>query len=206
MVRIKIYCEGPSEESFINRIMIPYFSGRQLYLTAIPCNGVSKYSRIRRDIRDYCRSDQGAIVTTMLDYYGLPSETPGYREAPKDDMYRMVEFVERKMAEDIGEVNFYPNLLLHEYEMLLFSDVDAFAFCDLNKRQMDALREISESFSTPEHINNSPNTAPSKRILKIFEDYDKVPDGYKIAKNIGLHTMREKCRHFDAWLCRLENL
>ena len=118
----------------------------------------------------------------------------------------MVEFVERKIAEDISEENFYPNLLLHEYETLLFSNVDAFSFCDLNHRQMESLREISRCFPTPEHINNSPNTAPSKRILKICEDYDKVPDGYKIAENIGLHVMREKCRHFDAWLCYLENL
>jgi len=28
----------------------------------------------------------------MLDYYGLPAETPGYREAPKEDVYQMVEF------------------------------------------------------------------------------------------------------------------
>ena len=206
MVRIKIYCEGLSEETFIKNILFPSFVEKQIYLTAIPCDGVSKYSRIRKDIRDLCREDTRAVVTTMLDYYGLPAETPGYREAPKEDVYQMVEFVERKIAEDISEENFYPNLLLHEYETLLFSNVDAFSFCDLNHRQMESLREISRCFPTPEHINNSPNTAPSKRILKICEDYDKVPDGYKIAENIGLHVMREKCRHFDAWLCYLENL
>jgi len=206
MVRIHIYCEGPSEEKFINELLLPVFAEKQIILAAIPCYGVSKYSRIRRDICSLCRNDRGAFVTTMLDYYGLPSDTPGYRTALQNDVYQRVSHVEEHMRVDMGEERFYPNLLLHEYEALLFSKTEAFSYCDLSERKLRELRRIEEQFPTPEHINNNPNTSPSKRIQAIYPAYDKVLDGYNIAKDIGLPLLREKCRHFDAWLARLETL
>lgn len=206
MVRINIYCEGPSEEKFINEILLPAFAEKQIILAAIPCYDVSKYSRIQRDIRSLCRNDRGAFVTTMLDYYGLPSDTPGYRTALQKDIYQRAAHVEAHMRSDMGEDTFHPNLLLHEYEALLFSKVEAFSYCDLSEREIHALREIGEQFPTPEHINNNPNTSPSKRIQAIYPGYNKVLDGYNIAKDIGLALLREKCRHFDAWLSRLEML
>ena len=39
-----------------------------------------------------------------------------------------------------------------------------------------------------------------------FTDYDKVLDGYNVAKNIGLEKMRENCRHFDEWVSELEKI
>lgn len=208
MKRVIIYCEGPSEETFINHILGPKFIEDDVYITATSFGGVSKYSIIRKKLLNLCRSDSSAVITTMLDYYGLPQDTPGYRESQTSnaDIYKRVEYVETKMKEDICESNFLPNLMMHEYEALLFSDVQAFSFCGLSEKQLAELKAIQQSYSTPEHINNSPNTAPSKRILRVYTDYDKVLDGYNIAKLIGLEKIRKQCRHFDRWVHQMESL
>ena len=49
MTRVIVYCEGPTEETFVNRILAPAFWNRNIYLSASSCNGVSKYSIIKRD-------------------------------------------------------------------------------------------------------------------------------------------------------------
>jgi len=56
----------------------------------------------------------------------------------------------------------------------------------------------------PEDINETPEGAPSKRILRIFPGYRKLLHGPTIAERIGLKTIREQCPHFDDWLTRLE--
>lgn len=208
MKRVIIYCEGPSEETFINRILGPKFIEDDVYITATSFGGVSKYSIIRKKLLNLCRGDSRAVITTMLDYYGLPQDTPGYKKSQTSnaDIYKRVEYVETKMKEDICESNFLPNLMMHEYEALLFSDVQAFSFCGLSEKQLAELKGIQQSYSTPEHINNSPNTAPSKRILRVYTDYDKVLDGYNIAKLIGLEKIRKQCRHFDRWVHQMECL
>ena len=41
--------------------------------------------------------------------------------------------------------------------------------------------------------------APSKRILRIVPEYDKVMFGNIIALEIGITTILEKCPRFRAW-------
>ena len=66
--------------------------------------------------------------------------------------------------------------------------------------------DIRNKFDTPEDINDSPDTAPSKRIRKIVGSYDKVAEGLLIAADIGLQKLRNECPHFNAWITELENL
>jgi len=58
----------------------------------------------------------------------------------------------------------------------------------------------------PELINDGPATASSKRILDEIPEYDKATAGVAVAEKIGLPMLRRKCRHFDNWLARLEQL
>lgn len=204
MKRVIIYCEGPSEETFINRILYPGFQKEDIYLTAISCRGVSKYSLIRKDLLRLCRSDSAAVVTMMLDYYGMPSDTPGIREKLEGSVYDKIKSIEKSIGQDIAASNFVPNLILHEYETLLFSDVTAFSQC-MEAKSVGKLQKIRKEFSNPEEINNSPDTAPSKRILKICPQYRKVVDGCSIAEAIGLTTIRKECRHFNEWLEQIES-
>ena len=62
----------------------------------------------------------------------------------------------------------------------------------------------------PELINNSPETAPSKRIIKAIEgdkkthyNYNKPKTGKIVTKYIGIDELRSKCKHFDEWIEKL---
>lgn len=204
MKRVLVFCEGPTEETFIRDILAPAFYSKDISIAATPCNGVSKYSIIKKRVECLCKSDPTAIITTMLDFYGLPSETPGKNLACGQDIYFNVKLVEDAIGQDIGMSNFIPNLMMHEFEALLFSEPECFQFSDISQNNLNELKDIAAHAETPEHINNSPETAPSKRILRIYPQYNKVIDGYNIAKEIGLDTMRAKCKHFDEWLNGLE--
>jgi hypothetical protein len=57
-----------------------------------------------------------------------------------------------------------------------------------------------------EDINDSPHTAPSKRITHVVPSYNKTAEGITIASDIGLQKIRQECPHFNAWLTQLENL
>ena len=55
----------------------------------------------------------------------------------------------------------------------------------------------------PELINNSPEAAPSKRLIAAIPDYNKVVVGICVAMDIGLEKIREKCPLFNEWVERL---
>lgn len=93
---------------------------------------------------------------------------------------------------------------MHEFEALLFSDCTAFSQGIGSPALSAQFQEVRNEFATPEDINDSPLTAPSKRIQQLFPAYQKVLYGPSGAKAIGLHTIRQQCPHFAAWLTSLE--
>ena len=206
MKRVLIYCEGPTEETFINRVLAERLYDFGIYVTAHPCGGVSKYSIIRRELNHFCKSDPTAIVTTMLDFYGLPSSTPGMTDVINGTIYDKIEHIETKILEDLDVPNLIPNIILHEYEALLFSKPECFSFCGLSERKISELVDIRHLFETPEHINSGSSTAPSKRIEGIYPAYSKTADGINIALDIGLDTIVRECKHFSFWLEKLKAL
>jgi hypothetical protein len=142
----------------------------------------------------------------MLDLYGLPKDFPGKSSIPTTaNLFEKAEYLEQQMGVDIGLQNFIPNLLVHEFEGLLYSNPQAFVEW-FDQNIVEQLQRERESFSSPEHINDSPITAPSKRILRCCPGYDKPLHGSLIAMDIGLDTIRKQCQHFDKWLTRLENI
>jgi len=70
-------------------------------------------------------------------------------------------------------------------------------------------RLIKEIGSTkPEEVNESPQNAPSKRIIKYLPDYEgqKAQVGPLVAEDIGLTALRSNCPHFNDWITKLERL
>lgn len=213
MKNVYIYCEGQTEESFVNTVLYPYFSKMDIYVTPIihktkrtPTGsykgGVMDYAPIKKELLKLCKNPN-VFVTTMFDYYGMPSDTPAIDYADPD-LYRRIEYIEHAINEDIGANNIEFNLLVHEFEALLFSDTQAFSIISNDKAvgQLQAMREAAE---TPEHINNSVNTAPSKRIESVISDYTKVRQGIIVAKNIGIDKMLSECKHFATWINKIKN-
>lgn len=101
----------------------------------------------------------------------------------------------------------FPYVQKHEFESLLFSDTAAFGApeCDA-EWDIQALASIRRQFRTPEDINDSPETAPSKQISNVLPGYDKPVHGPLVAKETGLEKIRAECPRFHVWLTRLERL
>ena len=99
---------------------------------------------------------------------------------------------------------FIPFVTMHEFEALLFSDCERFARGIGQPEMTSPLQEIRNAFSNPEEIDDSPDTAPSKRVIALIPGYQKPLMGTLAALEIGLVAMRTECPHFDAWVKRLE--
>jgi len=204
-MKLLILCEGETEERFVKDVLAPYLENSNIF--AIPTNlgGVSKYSIIRTELDILCR-DSSAFVTTMLDYYKLPKDTPGKGGA--GDIYKIASDIEAAVKSNLSEHrNLLFNLIIHEFEGLLFSDVSAFeGEAKADGKALLKLARIKNSFPTPEHINDSEETAPSKRIKKYLSYYSKTLNGISIAKRIGIEKMAEECKHFKTWLESIQAL
>ena len=95
---------------------------------------------------------------------------------------------------------FVPFVLMHEFEGLLFSDCGAFNRSVLRPDLEPALHAIRNQFTTPEEINDSSETAPSRRVHDLIPGYQKPLFGTRAVLEIGLATIRAECPHFDSWL------
>ena len=103
-------------------------------------------------------------------------------------------------------IRFVPYIQMHEFEALMFSDPAAFADSIGQPSLRKDFSAIRQQFETPEHIDNSPVTAPSKRILALYPAYEKPLMGETAAKAIGLPKIRQECPLFNDWLAKLESL
>ncbi len=212
VIRVNILCEGQTEETFIKEILTPYFTEIGIYLTAIvlrtgPASkgGISSYSQVKTQILKKCKEDTASYVTTMIDMYALPDSFPCVT-GDYPDAYQHADAICNAMEKDISMRNFIPNIIVHEFETILFSSPQAFDEW-FNHKCSKYLNEIlQEHNGNPELINNGKATAPSKRILDICRQYDKILHGTVIAIDIGLAEIRKKCKRFDLWLCELESL
>ena len=209
MSRVLVFVEGQTEETFVRDLLVPYFSRLGIYLTPILAQtspghkgGIVSYGKVKHQLTRLCRQDQGAYVTTMMDYYGLPNDFPGL-DGHVPDAHEQVMRLEQALQQDIDAPNFIPNLMLHEFEALLFSAPEKIAEWLDDQALLAPMAAIRAAFATPEHINNSPQTAPSKRILTLVPNYKKTVDGPLIAEDIGLDAIRAQCPHFNNWIERL---
>jgi hypothetical protein len=224
MMRLHITAEGQTEELFVNRILRPHLAQYGVYAD-VRCiltrrahgkqfkGGVSTYQKAKNDIKRWLNEEKKNVdvaFTTMFDYYALPNDFPGYKEAQKqNDPYLKVDAIEQAFAKDIDDKRFIPYIQLHEFETLLFVKPEKFEIEYFDKPDgITKLQAIANDFGNPELINQGKETAPSKRIISIYNDYEKNKPavGLMIANAIGVDAMRESCSHFNDWLTKLEQL
>ena len=176
--------------------------------------GIKPWSTVRKEILNNLHGDAGCFTTTMVDYYGMPLTWPGRSEASRHPLSERAHCVEAELLADVrqrmgGSFNpdrFVPYLMMHEFEAMLFSDCHRFANAIGRPNLASAFQEIRDQFANPEEIDDSPRTAPSKRIEGLVPGYQKPLSGTQAALAIGLDTIRAACPHFNAWLDRLERL
>ena len=218
MVKALILVEGQTEEAFVKNLLASHLAGKEVVTTPVIVatkrlltgdkkrGGYVPYSRLRAEILRLLNDSSATCVTTMLDYYGLAPEFPG-RENPKGKTaLEKVVFVESAWAADINHQRFLPYLALHEFEAMLFTEPTVIASSFGQPAIQTTLQSIRASFSSPEDINDHEDTAPSKRLGKLFPGYNKPFYGELIVERIGLDRIRADCAHFAAWLAQLESL
>ncbi len=218
MSKVLILVEGQTEETFVRDILAPYLSGHRVYPVAKLATtkrvksgpdfkgGIVSYGKFENDIVRLLHDTSAALVTTMIDFYGLPTDFPGRRSMPPGSCYERVAYLEEEIREDINHPRFIPFLTLHEFEAMMFVAPEQIAreFSGTNMTQ--ELSAIRAQFRSPEEIDDNPRTAPSKRLETLFPGYQKPLHGPLIILEIGIARIRNECRHFNDWLQKLECL
>ncbi len=220
MIRVHVICEGQTEEMFVNEVLSELFIPLDIYLypklIGKPGHkgGNFKFERVLRDVKTLLLDDTQSYCTTFFDFYGLPEDFPGKKEASalaniKDKQNEVSSRLVEQLSQHIDTDSlrrFIPYVQLYEFEGLLFSAPESIA-SEIGKLNLvGSFVEIRNKFSTPEDINNSSETAPSKRIKKLFTQYDKVIHGSLIALEVGINKICEECHLFDVWVNELKLL
>jgi len=230
MARLLVHVEGETEEAFVNEVLAPHLFDRGFLAVAARIvgnarlrrrrGGIRPWPAVKKEIVNHLLGDSGCIATTMVDYYALPGTGdgawPGRAEASSlnADPSMKASLVELALLNDLmweigprfAKDRFVPFVVIHEFEGLLFSDCAAFSQSVYRPDLEAKLKEIRDQFSTPEDINDSPMTAPSKRIEALLPGYQKPIGGTLAAMAIGLQKIRAQCPHFSDWLSRLESV
>lgn len=216
---LHILCEGQTEERFVKEVLSPYLQQFNIYpkpillLTSKKKNargGMLSYAQAKRDLtilqkqyRD--NNSEHNLFSTMFDYYALPDDFPGFEESAKIlDVRKRISFLEDKFAEELGGGAFIPYIQLHEFEALLFVDICKLQTeYPLSSEKIRKLKDETDNYGDPEMINNSPDTAPSKRIIAALAQdyhYNKVQSGAAVTSAIGIVNLLKNCQHFKEWI------
>ena len=223
-VKLHVLCEGQTELRFASKVLTTYLAEKriivipQLLITSRKKNakgGILSYQQAKRDLTFMIRGAQDNeqevhYFTSMFDLYALPDDFPGFAEASALKDYNQVAKLEEAFEKDVNYYKFIPYIQLHEFEALVLCDIDGLkdsypnASEKLGKLKEDITSKYGENM---ELVDNSPETAPSKRIIKALKDeyhYDKPKSGTEITDKVGIDVLRSKCQHFNDWLTRIE--
>lgn len=232
MDRITVFAvvEGHSENGFLNGLLRLHFGERGVdFYAKIVGEGSSKggmkfrtFDQTCSEIAKHLHDRRNPFVTTFFDYYGLPTNKNkgwGFVESAKSRGPRSgAETIEQQFATAVGEAvgrsdfaqRFIPYLQLHELEALFYAEPDKLAETlgapSLAPHFVKIVAECGEC----EAINDDPQTAPSKRLEKVFRGYIKgrsaAAHAPRLAQRLDLAKVRAACPRFGSWLTKLESL
>jgi len=213
MKRVYIVVEGQTEQEFVNSLLAPYLgSFGILVVTPILIRtsksgrgGFVNYRHLENTVNGLLKTSASSdfIVTTFVDFFRIPHTMPDYEASmAKPTKIGQVESLEQALSTAINDRRFIPYIQFHEFEALLFSNNKGFEYYFIDKQAI-ATKSIVDSYENPEEINTTPQGAPSKRILTIHEDYDKVTEGNLIALEVGINGILNKCPRFKVWVSNL---
>lgn len=212
MKRLYIVVEGHAEQEFVNEILRPYLNSFGLYdVTPVLIHtsktgkgGFVNYDHLNNTVVPLLRTKgNDIVVTTFVDYFRIPTNTPHYEECIKLGSNKdIVVKLEQCIDENINDRRFFSYIQLHEFEALLFSNNNGFKEY-FTEEQAKLTNAIVNEFDNPEDINTRPQHAPTKRILSIKENYNKPIEGNHIAIEIGINDIIKRCPRFAMWVNEL---
>lgn len=205
--RLYIVVEGQSEEEFVKSMLAPFLQSHCIYAYPIIIRtskghkgGFVNYDHLKNDVLRLLKSQgDDVVVTTFIDFFRCPELPEQKSWIGITDHSERADEMQRAISRDICDHRFHPYIQLHEFEALLFSSEIGFIKY-FEKSKALKIQEIITSYNNPEEINSSPEGAPSKRLLRIIPEYDKVMYGNIIALEIGLQAILDKCPRFNRWV------
>ena len=224
MTRLLVHVEGQTEETFVDEVLAPelYRHGYLEVSARIIGNarqrhrrgGITPWTTALRDMVNHLKEDTDCFATTMVDYYGLPDDWPGrlqsnalaYSQKADTVQGALLADISQQMGASFNPDRFVPYVMMHEFEAMLFSDCERFSLGVGCPELASTFQEIRDGFASLEEIDDSPSTAPSKRIQNLMPGYQKPLLGNLAVLEIGIDAIRAECTHFLEWLERLEEL
>lgn len=211
MPRLVFIVEGDAEQHFINMHLVGYlsqkFPGVGMHAQKITTNrhlnkkgGNVSYALFRNELKRTA-AQGNVLITTMLDFFRLPNDFPGY----STDVLT-IDVMEDRIRTDCATIiipqYFRPYIQKHEFEALLFANLNGFSTV-LDDSEMKQVKKIVNDCGSPEDIDGGVETAPSKRLQSIF-NYKKVADSILVMSDVNIDRLRRSCPRFDEWVGSLE--
>lgn len=136
MVEVIVIAEGQTEEQFIKRLVAPalrdldiFVKAQILHTSRDARGGALNFDRLKFNIRNTLRQNSKAVVSTMLDLYGLDTSYPSYGQAKRMTNLRtrllhLQTALHNAIVEETGcrPERFIPHVQPYEFEALLFSN------------------------------------------------------------------------------------
>lgn len=216
---LHILVEGPTETVVLQSLLSNHLLAHGVRLAApTSLGGNISLSRVVRESRLLIKNHPRSTVTTLFDYYGRGRGWLDREAAQNQPVTVLGRRVERLLYNQVlesfdpsgAQVRYLPYIQLYELEALLFSKPDLLlnVFEDTTKR--DEVLKCLENRRSCEEINDSEETAPSKRLKSIFGNYKKGEgqrgQARRFAEQADLESVRAACPRFSEWVAMLENL
>lgn len=215
MTTVYVVVEGETEEAFLNQLVVPHLAARGVWLHPMRVlrgggarGGGSRWQPWRDHITRLLHQRRGrdVRVSTMLDLYQIPRDVPGWTAPGTGASEARADTLIEAMRQALDDDRFQPYISVHEFEALLYADLDAVEAAALGLTNPAAWAELRRAVAdlAPEAVDDGPETAPSKRLLRAIPSWRKRVQGPSIAAAIGLPRLRERCPRFGRWLEWLE--
>lgn len=219
--RLLIYCEGQTEQMFVERLLRNHLSLHGVkverpILAATTLDpggqrgGFVNWDAIEFDLREQFRadSDPNLRFTTLLDVFRIPDCVPEMAGLfPPITHVADIEAVERAIEQIFQEPRFSAYLQRHELESLLLADISALEY--VFPRHSFGIQQLAQdiaAFVNVEDINHGADTHPAARLATAIPGYQdlKASNAFFVLARADDPTVRKKCPRFDAWLRRWE--
>ncbi len=222
MIRVHAIAEGKTEKLFIDNHLQPLLSKKNIRISSTHLQGNINFDRVKYKIITSLKQDPSVYVTTMLDYYGIDADWPGVKELrqAKNKGVQMTSTqlgkkLRKEFLQQLTEVasssqqsfnRLIPYFQIHEFEALLFSDLEA-----LEKHTECKTIDITKKLGglSPEEINDRKESSPKARLKSLHNSkigYSGVSTNSLLTQKISIEKMRAKCPNFNDWLEELEAL
>ncbi len=101
-----------------------------------------------------------------------------------------------------------PCLQRHEFEALVLAALSSLAELLDAEDDLRGLHALKKEMgdTPPEDVDDGPETAPSKWLLRHIPGYRKTLHGPDVTADVGLASLRRACPRLNAWVRGLEGL